>query len=219
MKRILLLGTCLLAVLAFSAAHAATQEQKCEATKNKLAGAYMACRQAAYAKALLKEAGPDFSKCAAHFTSAWLKAEAKAAAKGSFCPTQGDVTEFQQAIDELTAGFAMTLAGALPCTAEVGGFCWFLGDAGADCESTCVAQGRTYDDPGTAGYAGSSGTNEQCLAVLTALGATQALAADAVSCGMGLGCHVDGALQPHRCTDLTTAAAAGANVGRACACQ
>ena len=219
MKRILFVGACLLPVLAFSAAHAATPEQKCEATKNKLAGAYMACRQAAYAKALLKEAGPDFSKCAAHFTSAWLKAEAKAAAKGSFCPTQGDVTEFQQAIDELTDGFAMMLAGELPCTAEVGGFCWFLGDAGAACESTCAAQGRSYDDAGTAGYAGSGGTNEQCLAVLTALGATQEASADAVSCGMGLGCHVDVASQPHRCTDPTTAAAAGVTVGRACACQ
>lgn len=219
MKRILLVAACLFPVLAFSAAHAATQEQKCEATKNKLVGAYMACRQAAYAKALLELAGPNFSKCVTHFTSAWLRAEAKAAAKGSFCPTQGDVTEFQQAIDELTEQFAMTLAGVIPCTGtEVGGFCWFLSGSGSACESTCAAQGRAYDDSGTRGYAGSDGTNEQCLAVLTALGATQAPSADTLVCSVGAGCYADDASQPHRCTDPTTAEATGQG-NRACACQ
>ena len=55
------------------------------------------------------------------------------------------------------------------CAATTGGFCWFLGELGADCNATCAAHGRGYDGA-TDSYAGSSGSDANCQAVLGALG-------------------------------------------------
>ena len=108
------------------------------------------------------------------------------------------------------------------CTGmTVGGSCWYLGDAGASCTSTCAAQGLAYD-PATETYAGSSGSDDQCVAVLSALTPYSiSLWTGVTDCGVGLGCHLAdyGAV---RCpAPPTTADAAGEAlqlVSRACAC-
>ena len=52
----------------------------------------------------------------------------------------------------------------------VSGYCWLLGLNGQTCDTTCGTYGLAYD-PATWFYAGSSGNNAQCDAVLDALGA------------------------------------------------
>lgn len=69
------------------------------------------------------------------------------------------------------AGCVFNTTGCYACPipgVSVGGFCWYLGSGGADCDATCAAQGLTYD-AATLGYAGSSGTDAHCIAVLDAL--------------------------------------------------
>jgi hypothetical protein len=66
-------------------------------------------------------------------------------------------------VDDLSGGFNVCAPGV-----AVGGFCWFVGGTGADCNSTCAAQGRVYDEA-TRTYAGSDGTNANCEAVLMLL--------------------------------------------------
>jgi hypothetical protein len=56
---------------------------KCEAAKNKIAGAFYACLEKAEAKAILKAAPPDYSKCTAKFLEKWGTAETKGA---NACP-------------------------------------------------------------------------------------------------------------------------------------
>ena len=56
-----------------------------------------------------------------------------------------------------------------PCDAVTGGFCWFMGDSGASCDAACAIKGRAYDSA-TETYAGSGGTDANCVAVLDALG-------------------------------------------------
>jgi hypothetical protein len=50
---------------------------KCEATKNKIAGQFYACLQKAEATAILKAAAADYSKCTAKFLDKWGTAEDK----------------------------------------------------------------------------------------------------------------------------------------------
>lgn len=103
------------------------------------------------------------------------------------------------------------------CTGvEVGPGCWFLGEVGEDCATTCAAAGLAYDDV-TAGYAGSGGTDGQCAAVLTALGKGFDLSEP---CGLGIGCAVNETDNVGlRCTEPTTAAGSSSIDRRACACQ
>ena len=51
----------------------------------------------------------------------------------------------------------------------VGGYCWLLGLTAQTCDFVCGTYGLTYDSA-TWFYAGSSGNDAQCGAVLTALG-------------------------------------------------
>src|SRR5262245_40660487 len=75
-----------------SIAHAASDADKCEAAKNKIAGKYAACRQGAVAKAIKKATPPDYSKCDAKFGPKWGSAETKG---GGMCPTNGDEAAMQ----------------------------------------------------------------------------------------------------------------------------
>ena len=106
------------------------------------------------------------------------------------------------------------------CTGQsVGGFCWFLGAAGASCDATCSAIGKTCD-AGTIAYAGSEGTDANCQAVLTALGHPGAVHSSAFP--EGLGCFfVSSPPDNIRDTSATTCAAQDtfSVVERACACH
>lgn len=104
------------------------------------------------------------------------------------------------------------------CEATTGGFCWFVGTAGADCDTTCASVGRVYD-VATRTYAGSDGSDANCAAVLSDLGVTSPFAGS-VSCGNGLGCFGDvPSFTFGRCTEITIPTAAAANRVRVCACQ
>ena len=102
-----------------------------------------------------------------------------------------------------------------PCQANVGGFCWALGAAGEDCDAACAPLGKTCGT-GTVTYAGSSGTQAQCDAVLTALGQSATLLS--APCTDGYGCNV-GSIGVHCSSPATTCGAATAGVQRACACE
>ena len=107
-----------------------------------------------------------------------------------------------------------------PSGARVGGVCWFWGTAGADCDTTCAAHGLTYHTA-TASYAGSGGTDANCIAVAAALDPTASFFG-ASSCTGGYGCFdfAGGGASFSRCTDpATTSTAAAAGAARFCACQ
>jgi len=54
----------------------------------------------------------------------------------------------------------------------VGGFCWVLGAFGQSCTTACTTAGFSSASlAGTRDFAGSAGTDANCLAVLDALGA------------------------------------------------
>src|SRR5262249_605365 len=117
-----------------------------------------------------------------------------------------------------------TTTTTLPCTSFVGGFCWYLGAAGADCDATCAAQGRVYD-AATATYAGSSGTNANCEAVLTALGHPGSVP-DLSLTASGIGCSwiticIEGcaSLGIREIGETTTSGASVPFSERACACM
>ena len=117
-------------------------------------------------------------------------------------------------------------------TTPLFGACWKLGGwnvfAGVplDCNQVCAGVGLTYDDA-TRTVAGSDGTDANCEAVLTALGAVFEPGFDAPSatCSAGLGCFSDVLLDGSfpgegRCAIPATAATATKPwVRRACACM
>lgn len=90
---------------------AATPEQKCEAAKNKAAGAYASCLQAAQAKAVLKGEAPDFTKCDTRLAKAFTKAESKAAKKGAACPSAGDAALMQSFVNGHSVSVSEALGG------------------------------------------------------------------------------------------------------------
>jgi hypothetical protein len=103
----------------------------------------------------------------------------------------------------------------------VGGSCWLLGALGESCDTACGGVGMTCD-PVTETYAGSGGTDADCLAVLTALGVT-----DTYSGGQfclfsnPVGCVDEPqSTSAYRCNSpVTTCAGSGPSLQRACACQ
>ncbi len=111
----------------------------------------------------------------------------------------------------------------------IGGFCWYYGAIGESCEAVCAPHG-SYNEA-TKSYAGSEGTDSQCMQVLETLGAlSDADGQLTVSTeAQGFGCHVwEIALgteglraQWYRSLTPTTAEAASADpwIRRACACQ
>ncbi len=108
-----------------------------------------------------------------------------------------------------------------PSGITFGGGCWLLGAAAADCNSTCGSFGMVYDDK-TKTVAGSAGTDENCVAILDALGTTgDVLDNPGGSCTTGLGCGVN--LEygfRARCgTPDTDATSIFSDVHRACACK
>ena len=101
---------------------------------------------------------------------------------------------------------------------EVGGACWFLGVANANCTDTCAAAGFVYD-AATETYAGSSGSEVNCNEVLDAL-AVPAGVSQSFECAIAaIDCYYD----PNeggrsRCTNLGDEGNAYITGERACAC-
>ena len=113
---------------------------------------------------------------------------------------------------------------------DVGGAKWFFGADGASCDETCARVGGVYD-LATRDYAGSNGTNANCEAVLTALGAFSGTTvvdsqAAGFGCGVQPGSSPSGSTTPSwktpasfRDVDPTTPTRKAARSRRACACQ
>lgn len=98
-------------------AHAApTPAQKCQSGKNVAAGKYADCRQKAEAKFALSLDGvkraQDLTRCQTKLQATWTKLEATAIAQGGSCPSSGDVTPVQSALDLQSGTLAISLAGA-----------------------------------------------------------------------------------------------------------
>jgi len=89
-------------------ARAASDAEKCVATKNTIARTYQQCRAVAEAKGILKSSSPDFAKCTATFAKNWNKAEAKF---GAACPDSGTAATMQEVIAGQTSAVAALIAG------------------------------------------------------------------------------------------------------------
>jgi hypothetical protein len=245
---------------------------KCQATKNKLTGAYYACRQKAEATAVSKGGPADYTKCVSKFAEKWSKAETTS---GGMCP---DNVAIISEVETLIAGHASTAAavvagtnvtsscgdgainvagehcdgaalggntcetfglyGALSCTAgcefDLGactacpgssfpyeGTCWVLGALGASCDAACGTVGLAYDDATTT-VAGSSGTNEDCTALLYALDATGGELEHVGDCaGLAFGCTVyeEFGFRARCLTPATTSTGGDIRYKRVCACE
>jgi hypothetical protein len=101
------------------------------------------------------------------------------------------------------------------------GSCWVLGAVAANCDAACATVGLVYD-PATSSVAGSSGTDEDCLALLYATGATGGELDHIGDCvDGGYGCAVWGEFGFRaRClTPVTNAGSSKAGYQRICACQ
>jgi len=101
------------------------------------------------------------------------------------------------------------------CEATTGGFCWFLGAPGADCNATCSAAGRSYDTA-TGTYAGSGGTDQNCMDVMQALGVSGSFFTVNLD---GQGCANSPLGFFARDTFPTSPTASETSTERACACE
>lgn len=107
--------------------------------------------------------------------------------------------------------------------ASVGGYCWYLGAAGATCDSVCATHGGCVV-AGIRDYAGSSGTLANCVAVLAALGkgpGNQPDGSDFADEGSGCGWqNYAGVTARYRIySPVTTCAAVPSFASRACSCN
>ena len=97
----------LVAILLWSSAGAAaTDAEKCEATKLKRAGQYSFCRLKAESKAVTTGNPVDYTKCDTKFTGKWAAAESI-----PMCPTTGDAAGIQAQVTADASFIALKLAG------------------------------------------------------------------------------------------------------------
>lgn len=194
-KRDLIGAAVSVVLLAMMAGQAiATPEQSCQSGKNKAAGKYAACRQAAEAKLATSgdptKYGAAIGKCEAKFTSTWQKLTAKATASGATCLDAPLLdTDFKSAIDAHTDIIATALGGGglvdcpadlVTCTTDLGTCTGSLGT----CDSNytgCSASLSTC----TTNYASCSSSLASCSAG-TATGA-DVIAGKTFSGSVGIG--------------------------------
>jgi hypothetical protein len=101
---------CAAVALAFATnAMSATDSDKCEASKNKVAGSFYACLSKAVASGIQKGTNPDYSKCDEKFTSSWDKAESKVE---DACPDNVVGDELRDLLFSQQSVVAPILAGA-----------------------------------------------------------------------------------------------------------
>ncbi|HEY2773213.1 MAG TPA: hypothetical protein VGK20_04075 [Candidatus Binatia bacterium] len=82
---------------------------KCEASKNKLAGQYYSCREKAEAVAISTAGTPDYSACTTKFGAKWDSAEGNG---GGMCPDNVATAQMDSYIAAQTAATAAILSGA-----------------------------------------------------------------------------------------------------------
>ena len=117
---------------------------KCEQGKNIEAGKYAQCRQTAEAKfALTGDATARtaaLKKCGASYATKWAKLELAATKAGGACPSMGDQSAIQAAIDAYTTNIANALAGGplVDCAADLATCQGALGTCQNDL-GTCTA--------------------------------------------------------------------------------
>lgn len=104
-----------------------------------------------------------------------------------------------------------TVAGGV----EVGGGCWFFSGMTENCSATCALYGGTYNAL-TMSYAGSSGSDVNCNAVMDALQMSPGLSTGTTA--NAAGCHINSNGDRLRGTTATTDVANVSGGGRACAC-
>src|SRR5215470_6896763 len=109
--------TLVLVFTASSTTMAASDADKCEAAKNKIAGQYALCRQEAEAKAVKTGDPADYSNCDANFTDRWASTETNG---GGMCPTLADQAVMQSCITAHTNRVAAALNNAGPCEPVTG---------------------------------------------------------------------------------------------------
>lgn len=128
------------------------------------------------------------------------------------------------------AGCAFDTSSCFACPGKiVGGYCWWKGPDGVSCANTCASIGMTYD-PATKTYAGSDGSNANCIAVAAAWFnwfppappiTVQGIGSSGVGCGdFNFPVIVDGnAAGLVRDASPTLAEAVDPVISRFCACQ
>lgn len=120
----------------------------------------------------------------------------------------------------MTDTWSVTTIATPPCAGvSVGGYCWYKSASNKSCDDACVTHAGC-DLAGTRDYAGSAGSNANCLSVLDALGGTGAGAVSDSGFVFGTGCAWDGSNQRFPATSPATNCNAYANnTYRACACN
>lgn len=103
------------------------------------------------------------------------------------------------------------------CESTVGGFCWFLGPIGQDCDQICADSERTYDTA-TDTFAGSSGSLANCVSVMNDIGVIGG-GVDNGACSAGVGCFTTGGAIIRCTAPPTTSSASDPLDRRVCACQ
>jgi hypothetical protein len=154
----LVAGALLLGARAADAA--GTPEQQCQATKDKSAGKYAACRQNAEAKLATTAKTPadllkyddTLTTCGTKLESAWQKAIDKAAAASVSCP-DAPLTEvqFQTILAESTDNIADALAGLglTDCSADLATCAGDLGTCTGDLGTCTTGLTQATSDLGT----------------------------------------------------------------------
>ena len=101
---------------------------------------------------------------------------------------------------------------------EFGGYCWYHGAQNTSCDEVCASHGGYHE--ATRYFAGSDGSNQNCMDVLGALGIHEGTFYETAQ--GGIGCFtISGAPYRYRDTQTTTASATYGTPGRrrVCACQ
>lgn len=153
-KRIALMASLLLLAGATVAPAAATNAQKCAASKMKASSKYGSCRLSADAKAAKDGVAADYTKCDAKQASSFAKADEK---YGVDCPTSADAASVKGEMDEVL-GCVATGLGGTPGDCDVAGAALCgngVIDAGEVCDQgrlggeTCGSQTAGVKNVGT----------------------------------------------------------------------
>ncbi len=198
---------------AATARGAGTPAAQCAAAKQKAATKAAAAKTKCHSKALVLAVATD-PACLQKAELKLQKAFTTADAKGG-CAITGDVATVAALVDAFVDDvLGLTPLISCPGGQIVGGFCWYQGAVNANCDATCAAHGKVYDDA-TRTYAGSDGTDANCESVGTALGLPGFFST--VSFG-GFGCF-NGGFGNTRDTAPTTSSTASFSAVRYCACH
>lgn len=154
-----MIAAALVFALPLAASAGPAPADKCEASKNKAAGAYYSCREKAEATAIIKASPPDYTKCAAKFDTSWDKAETTGAGA---CPDTVLTAPVNAYLAAQATEAASVIAGAsIPsCAASFSTAC----DDLATCEAMprLLSTGQTvcYDSSSTIPCAGTGQDGE-----------------------------------------------------------